>query len=154
MIQDVLDKLKEILVAGMPGKLDEIDTTRSTTTPDIMDFYTEPKDQDSAYRHPAVFMEGVDTVGANQQSMKRKLTHQIVIAVEQENAQEDLLSKELRNHVEAIEKIISADPHLDNTVDQAKVTRHSYSETAREDAGKPWTKVAVLQVEVEERYSP
>lgn len=154
MIQDVLTKIQTVLQAQMPAKLLAINTARITSTPDIVDWYTYPADADRVMRYPSCFVEAENTTGANQVARWRQLTHSIIIAIEHRNAQEDVLEKELQNYVEAIEKIIAADPKLQNTVENSEITNHSYSETAREESEMPWMKAVVIRLNAVERYQP
>lgn len=153
MIENVVNQIKNFLESNMPGKLDTIETERGdwVTLDDIKAFYVNGGHQDP--EHPNITVSGISTSASNLLSNRRELRHRVLVEIIDRAVSIDtaLLQIRLWRYVEAVERLVGADPTLSGSVIDSAIVSHEYPKESIH--GDTFIKAARLTLTVLERPS-
>lgn len=153
MIEDVIDQVKTFLQNNMPAKQNTIDTERNDgiILDDIQAFFVERGHQNPGY--PNITVSALETAAGNILSSRRELKHKVLIEVTDRTVSVDtsLLQTRLWRYVEAVERLVGADPTLNGNVIDSTIVSHEYPEQSAH--GDTFVKTARLTLTALERPS-
>src|SRR3989338_3024506 len=155
MIEDVVRQVKTLLQNNMPGKLNTIEAERGDgiTLEDVQAFFVERGHKDAGRMYPNITVSGLETSAGNILSSRRELRHKVLVEIADRavSADADLLQTRLWRYVEAVERVLSANPTLSGKAVDSAIVDHSYPEPPAH--GDKFVKTARLTLTALERPS-
>ncbi len=155
MIEDVMRQIKTLLQNSMPGKLDAIEAERGDgiALDDIQAFFIERGHKDAGHMYPNIMLSGLETSASNVLSSRREFRHKILVEISDRAVSVDtgLLQTRLWRYVEAVERVLGADPTLNGKVIDSAIIDHRYPEPSAR--GDMFVKTARLTLTALERPS-
>lgn len=140
MIEDVVRQIRTRLQQGLPQKLDAIELERGdgVVLDDVRSFLIQRTSVgQNRPRYPSLSILGEFTAGSNALSRRRELRHKISIWVSHRVVGPDteLLQIKLWRYVEAVERLLGADPTLGGKVIDSVITSHDFLDSAPGSGG-------------------
>ncbi len=155
MVEDVVRQIKTLLQNNMVSKLDTIETERgdNVVLDDIQAIFVEQGNKDVMHLYPNITVSGLETMASNVLSSRRELRHDIMVEIADRvvGADSDLLQTRLWRYVEAMERVLAADPTLTGKVITSAIVGHKYPEKISH--GDTFVKTARLTMTALERPS-
>ncbi len=155
MVEDVVRQIKTLLQNNMASKLDTIEAERGdgVVLDDIQAIFTERGNKDVMSLYPNITVSGLETMAANVLSSRRELRHEIMVEIADRavGADTDLLQTRLWHYVEAVERVLAADPTLTGKVIDSAIVGHKYPE--KTSHGDTFVMIARLTMTALERPS-